>query len=46
VIFFAKFRITLDWSDARLQQIESLKDRFHREAAQAEPSPGQVITER
>jgi hypothetical protein len=37
------FRITLDWSDGSIQQIESAMDRFHREAAKAKPSPEQVM---
>ena len=37
------FRITLDWSDASVQHIETVMDRFHREAAKAKPSPEQVM---
>lgn len=37
------FRITLDWSDASIQHIESALDRFHREAAKARPSSEQVM---
>src|SRR5207249_5495060 len=37
------FRITLDWSDASIQHIESLLDTFHREAAKARPTPEQVV---
>ncbi len=39
------FRITLDWSDASVQHIESVMDRFHREAAKARPTPEQGIME-
>lgn len=37
------FGITLDWSDASIQHIESVMDRFHLEAAKAKPSPEQVM---
>jgi hypothetical protein len=37
------FRITLDWSAASIQQIESALDRFHREAAKTKPSLEQVM---
>jgi hypothetical protein len=37
------FSIDLDWSDASVQHVESVMDRFHREAAEARPSPEQVM---
>ena len=37
------FHITLDWSDSSIQHIESVMDRFHREAAKARPTPEQVM---
>ena len=37
------FRITLDWSDASIQHIETVMDTFHREAATARPSAEQVM---
>ena len=39
-----RFWMTLDWSDASIQQIESVMDRFHREAAGAKPAPEKVIS--
>ena len=38
-----QFRITLDWSDASIQNIETVMDIFHRESAKARPSPEQVM---
>ena len=37
------FRIALDWSDASVQHIESVMDRFHRKAGRARPRPDQVM---
>ena len=37
------FRITLDWSDASIQHLESVMDRFQRETAKARPTPEQVM---
>ncbi len=37
------FRVTLDWSDTSIQQVESAMDSFHRESAGAKPSPEQVM---
>jgi hypothetical protein len=37
------FHITLDWSDASIQHVESAMDRFHREATKAKPTPDQVM---
>ena len=37
------FRITLDWTDSSIQHLESVMDKFHREAASAKPSTEQVM---
>jgi hypothetical protein len=37
------FGITLDWTDASIQHIESVMDRFYREAAQARPTAEQIM---
>ena len=37
------FRITLDWSDASIQHIESVLDVFHHEATKAKPTNEQVM---
>jgi hypothetical protein len=42
--FFRKrFQITLDWSDASIQHVESMMDRFHREAAKTKPTAEQIM---
>ncbi len=37
------FQINLDWSDASIQHIESVMDKFHRDAAKAKPSPEKIM---
>ena len=37
------FHVTLDWSDSSIEHLETVMDRFHREAAKARPSPEQVM---
>ena len=37
------FRVTLDWSDKSIQQIESALDTFHGELQSAKPTPEKVM---
>ena len=37
------FRVSLDWSDASIEQVERVLDVFHREIANAKPSEEQVM---
>jgi hypothetical protein len=36
------FRVTLDWSDASIRQIETVLDTFHRESRKARPKEEQI----
>jgi hypothetical protein len=37
------FQITLNWSDASVQHIESVSDTFHRQLKSAKPSEDQIM---
>jgi hypothetical protein len=37
------FRVTLDWSDASIQQIESALNTFHLQVQKAKPTPEQIM---
>lgn len=37
------FHITLDWTDPSIERVELVMDTFHRQLAQAKPSPEKVM---